>query len=319
MSILVVGSVAYDSVATPAGSVDRALGGSATYFSVAASFFTPVWLVACVGRDFRPEDRYFLESRGIDLEGLQTFEGETFSWKGRYGSNLDEAETLETRLNVFADFRPELPQRFRAAEYVFLANIDPALQRSVLSQVRRPRLVAADTMNYWIERRFEEILQTLRQVHILIINETEARELSRELSLIKAAEKIMQWGPRGIVIKRGGAGALLFTRGKTELEVFGLPAFPLEQVVDPTGAGDTFAGGFMGYLAGVGRIDEPTLRQAVVFGSVMASFNVESFSLDRLRTLTFPEITERFRRFHRLSYFESLPETLSEAGRMDLP
>lgn len=308
MSILVVGSVAYDSVSTPAGEVEEALGGSATYFSVAASFFTPVWLVACVGRDFRPQDRYFLESRGVDLAGLQTLDGETFRWKGRYGWNLDEAETLATHLNVFADFNPELPNRYRSAEFVFLANIDPVLQRRVLAQVRAPRLVAADTMNYWIEGSFNELLETLRLVQVLIINEAEARQLSQEVSLVRAARKIMGWGPRAVVIKRGGAGVLVFSTHRGELDVFGLPAFPLEEVVDPTGAGDTFAGGFMGFLAGVGRTDPMALRQAAVLGSVMASFNVESFSLDRLRTLTFPEVTERFKQFERLAFFEPLPD-----------
>ncbi|GAB4239897.1 MAG: PfkB family carbohydrate kinase [Acidobacteriota bacterium] len=314
MSILVVGSVAYDSVATPAGKVEEALGGSATYFSVAASFFTPVWLVACVGRDFRPQDRYFLESRGIDLAGLQTLEGETFRWKGRYGENLDEAETLATHLNVFAEFKPELPSRYRSAEFVFLANIDPVLQRRVLAQVRAPRLVAADTMNYWIEGSFSELLETLRLVHVLVINEGEARQLSQEKSLVRAARKIMGWGPRAVVIKRGGAGVLVFSGGRGELDVFGLPAFPLDKVVDPTGAGDTFAGGFMGFLAGTGRTDPMALRQAAVFGSVMASFNVESFSLERLRTLTFPEVTERYKQFERLAFFEPLPDLAGRQG-----
>jgi len=304
MGLLVVGSVAYDGVETPAGKVEDALGGSATYFSVSASFFTQVCLVACVGRDFRAEDRNLLEKRNVDLSGLEYLEGRTFRWKGTYGTDLNEAKTLETHLNVFADFRPRLPERFRASEFVFLANIDPALQRDVVSQVRAPRMVACDTMNYWIEGHFDSLIETLKQVDVLVINDKEARQLARESSLVTAARKIMRWGPRTLVVKRGEFGVAKFSTDSSDLKVFAVPAYPVENVVDPTGAGDTFAGGFMGYLAGTGRTDEEALRQAVVFGSVMASFNVEKFSLQRLVELTFTEVQLRYREFQELCRFQ---------------
>jgi sugar/nucleoside kinase (ribokinase family) len=304
MAVLVVGSVAYDSVETPYGSVEDALGGSATYFSVSASFFTPVLLVACVGKDFRAEDRNLLETRNVDLDGLEYLDGETFRWKGNYTRDLNEATTLATHLNVFAGFRPKIPERFRSADFVFLGNIDPTLQREVLAQVRAPKLVACDTMNYWIEGSLESLIETLRHVDILVINDQETRLLAGEASLVKAARRIMDWGPRTVVVKRGEYGVVKFSRVGHELQAFGIPAYPVEDVADPTGAGDTFAGGFMGYLAGTGRTDEATLRQAVVFGSVMASFNVEKFSLGRLRELTFTEVQLRFREFQELTRFE---------------
>ncbi|UCF39084.1 MAG: sugar kinase [Acidobacteriota bacterium] len=305
MSIVVVGSVAYDSVETPFGKVEDALGGSATYFSISASFFTPVRLVACVGKDFRGEDRFLLESRNVDLEGLEYMDGETFRWKGDYNKDLNEANTLETHLNVFANFQPKLPGKYRESDFVFLGNIDPTLQRQVLSQVKAPRLVACDTMNFWIEGQFNSLMETLKQVDILIINDAETRQLARESNLLKAARKVLGWGPSTLVVKRGEYGVFKFRLGKKgELLSFGLPAFPVEGVMDPTGAGDTFAGGFMGYLAGSGKTDETTLRQAIVFGSVMASFNVEKFSLGRLKELTYPEITRRFEEFKQLTDFE---------------
>ncbi len=310
MALLVVGSVAYDSVQTPAGKVEEALGGSATYFSLSAGFFTQVRLVACVGEDFRAQDRFLLERHGVDLEGLEVRPGRTFRWKGEYGWDLNTARTLETQLNVFADFQPRIPERYRASEFVFLGNIDPGLQRQVLAQVYRPRLVACDTMNYWIEGHFSSLLETLRQVDLLIVNDAEARCLANETSLIRAARRIMEWGPTGVVVKRGEYGALLFRRdqegGPGGLRIFGIPAYPLEEVVDPTGAGDTFAGGFMGYLAGSGRTDEAALRQAVVFGSVMASFNVEKFSVVRLTELTFTEVKMRYRDLQALTAFEGV-------------
>ncbi len=304
MALLVVGSVAYDSVETPAGKVDEALGGSATYFSISASFFAPVYLVACVGRDFRAEDRFLLESHNVDLEGLESLDGLTFRWKGNYLRDLNEAETLETQLNVFASFKPQIPQRFRGADFVFLGNIDPTLQRQVLSQVTAPRLVSCDTMNFWIQGQFEALVETLRHVDVLIINDAETRMLAGEASLLRATRKIMDWGPKTVVIKRGEFGVLMVYRDGSELKTFGVPAYPVESVVDPTGAGDTFAGGFMGYLAGSGRTDAAALRQAVVFGSVMASYNVESFSMNRLKELTFTEVQLRFREFQELTDFE---------------
>ena len=304
MALLVVGSVAYDSVETPAGKVEEALGGSATYFSISASFFSPVYLVACVGRDFRAEDRYLLEAHNVDLEGLESLDGQTFRWKGNYLRDLNEAETLETHLNVFANFRPQIPQRFRGVDFVFLGNIDPTLQRQVLSQVSAPRLVACDTMNFWIQGQFESLVETLRHVDVLIINDTETRMLAKEPSLLRATKKIMSWGPRTVVIKRGEFGVLMVYREGADLKTFGVPAYPVETVIDPTGAGDTFAGGFMGYLAGSGKTDPVALRQAVVFGSVMASFNVEDFSMERLKQLTFTEVQMRFREFRELTCFE---------------
>ena len=309
--ILVVGSVAYDAVRTPRGTAQGVLGGSATYFSVAASFFTRVSLVACVGHDFRKEDLLFLESRGIDLAGLEHHSGETFRWSGEYGRDMNTAKTLETHLNVFADFRPTIPEPYQQHDFIFLGNIDPTLQRSVLTQVKRPRLVACDTMNFWIDGSFESLVETLKGVDVLIINDAEARQLSAEGSLPGAARKILNWGPHTLVVKLGEYGAALYHRDEEGLSVFGIPAYPLEEVHDPTGAGDSFAGGFMGYLAGTGKSDRKAMRQAVVFGAVMASFNVEKFSLDRLRSLTFTEVILRYQEFEQLTRFERFsPDSL---------
>lgn len=306
-SILVVGSVAYDSVQTPFGQVEEVLGGSATYFSVAASFFTQVCLVACVGKDFRAEDARLFEQRGIDIEGLEYMPGKTFRWRGEYGYDLNEARTLETQLNVFADFRPQLPERYRDLQYIFLGNIDPLLQRQVLWQVKRPRLAACDTMNYWINGHFESLLETLKYADILVVNDSETRQLAREANLVKAARKILSLGPKTLVVKRGEYGVLMFQGdSRSPLSVFAAPAYPLENVFDPTGAGDSFAGGFMGYLAGVGRSDPSSIRQAIIFGSVMASFNVEKFSLDRLQELTFTEIELRYSEFKEMTRFEDI-------------
>jgi sugar/nucleoside kinase (ribokinase family) len=302
MSLLVVGTVALDSVKTPFGEAKEVLGGSATYFATAASYFTRVRLVAVVGRDFPEEHRRFLETREIDLAGLQTLEGETFRWRGEYGFQLNEARTLETRLNVLERFLPVLPGSYRGSEMIFLGNIDPVLQQEVLSQVEKPRLVACDTMNFWIEGKRDELQRTLKQVDIVIINDGEAREFAGEANLIKAAKAILAQGPKTLIIKRGEYGVLMFN-GKT---VFAAPAYPLEAVFDPTGAGDSFAGGFMGHLTQSGDLSEAGIRRAVIFGSVMASFNVESFSLDRLRRLTRREIDDRYREFGRLTAFEDL-------------
>jgi len=309
MALLVVGSVAYDSVETPFGKVDQALGGSATYFSLSASFFTPVRLVACVGKDFKQEHRALLESRNVDLGGLQVLEGDTFRWSGAYGYDLNDARTLDTQLNVFSDFNPELPEDFRQSEYLFLGNIDPDLQRNVLAQVRAPKVVACDTMNYWIDGQFKSLLETLKGVDLLVINDAETRQLAQESNLVKAARKIMTWGPKTIVVKRGEYGVVKFgLNSKNELDVFGAPAYPLEDVFDPTGAGDTFAGGMMGYLAGTDRYDDQAIRQAIIFGSVMASFNVEKFSVDRLSELTFTEVELRYREFKQITHFDDVVE-----------
>jgi len=302
MSILVVGSVAFDTVRTPFGQAEEVLGGSATYFSAAASFFADVRLVAVVGEDFPEHHLAFLRSRKVDLRGLQRVPGRTFRWVGEYGFDLNQARTLDTQLNVFADFAPKIPEEYRDSDVVFLANIDPDLQREVLRQVRRPALIAADTMNYWIANKADSLRQTLGLVDTLLINDAETRQLAGEANLVQAAQKILTWGPRSLVIKRGEYGALMINNG----DWFAAPALPLEAVRDPTGAGDCFAGGFVGYLANTMNFEDASVRKAMIMGSVMASFNVEAFSLDRLRTLTYDEIEARYRAFKRLAQFEDL-------------
>jgi sugar/nucleoside kinase (ribokinase family) len=302
MSILVVGSVAFDTISTPFGRAEEVLGGSAIHFAAAASFFADVRLVAVVGEDFPQDLLAFLRDRSVDLCGLQRVSGKTFRWAGEYGHNLNEAHTLDTQLNVFADFVPTIPEEYRDSEVVFLANIDPDLQRDVLAQVRRPRFVAADTMNFWITGKPESLRQTLRLVDTLLINDAETRQLANEANLVQAARRILQWGPRALVIKRGEFGALMINDGGW----FAAPALPLEVVRDPTGAGDSFAGGFVGYLARTMQFEDTSVRKAMIMGSVMASFNVEAFSLDRLRTLTYKEIETRYRMFKRLAHFEDL-------------
>jgi len=300
MSILVVGSVAFDSVKTPFGEAKEILGGSATYFSIAASFFSVVKLVAVVGADFADENLEVFRKHAIDTRGLQQVPGRTFRWSGEYGFALNEAKTLDTQLNVFESFRPEIPDTYRDSEYVFLGNIDPILQREVLSQVRKPKLVACDTMNYWIQSKLEELKKTLALVDILIINDAEARMLTGQSNLTKASKEIRSWGPKALVVKKGEYGVGLFMDGS----IFGAPAFPLEEVFDPTGAGDSFAGGFVGYLAKAGRFDDATIRKAVIYGSVMASFNVEDFSLNRLKNLSSAAIKQRYQEFKQLTHFE---------------
>jgi sugar/nucleoside kinase (ribokinase family) len=302
MSILVVGSVALDSVETPFGVREKVLGGSATYFATSASFFTDVNLVAVVGEDFPEEHTQFLAARNIDMTGLSRVPGNTFHWKGRYGYDLNEAETLETHLNVFESFRPVIPESYADAEYLILANIDPELQIEVLNQVRNPKVIACDTMNFWISSKPEALKKVISRVDFFIINEAEARQLSGESNLIRAAKAIQGMGVKNLIVKRGEYGVLMFN-GKS---VFAAPAYPLEEVFDPTGAGDTFAGGFMGYLANTGNLSEDGVRQGVVVGSVMASFNVEAFSLDRLKTLSYQEIEARYRSFKQMTHFESL-------------
>jgi sugar/nucleoside kinase (ribokinase family) len=297
--LLVVGSVALDSVKTPFGEAEEVLGGSATYFSYAASFLSPVQLVAVVGEDFPQAHLDLLKRRQVDLTGLQVAKGRTFRWAGEYGYDLNEAKTLDTQLNVFADFRPDLPESYRQPSFLFLANIDPDLQWEILHQVERPRLVAMDTMNFWINGKRQAVERILGEVDALIINDGEARQLTQEPNLVKAAEAVLAFGPQLVVIKRGEYGAVLFAHGN----FFFAPAFPLEAVVDPTGAGDSFAGGFMGALARDGGMDEAGLRRAVVYGSVMASFAVEDFSLRRLTRLRPEEIEERFRAFQEMVTF----------------
>jgi sugar/nucleoside kinase (ribokinase family) len=311
MSLLAVGSVALDSVETPFGHREEVLGGSASYFSVCASFFQAPRLVAVVGEDFPQEHVQFLRARGVDLTGLEKRPGRTFRWKGRYEFDLNTAHTLDTQLNVFADFQPSLPAPFRDSDYVFLGNIDPDLQRTVLDQVRAPRFVAADTMNYWIETRRDALLKTLKRLDLLFVNDAEARELADEVNVVRAARKILGMGPRAVVVKRGEYGSLFFS-GE---EVFAASAYPLQAVFDPTGAGDSFAGGFMGYLARSRREDLGTLRRAIVLGSVLASFTVEQFSLERLRTLTSEEIRARFAEARQLAHFDDLEVDVFDGPR----
>jgi sugar/nucleoside kinase (ribokinase family) len=301
VSLLVVGSVAFDAIESPYGKVERTLGGAATYFAVAASFFSPVRLVAIVGDDFTAEDEKIFHGRHIDTDGLERATGKTFFWAGRYSQNLNERITLATELNVFAEFKPRLPEKYRSSEYVFLANIAPDLQRGVLHQVKkRPRLAALDTMNYWIERTNAELRETLKHVDILMINDSETRELSNEHNLLRAAKHIFKMGPTTLVVKRGEYGAMMVDKRG----VFSVPAFPLEEPHDPTGAGDSFAGGFMGYLAGCRDKSDAALRRAMVYGSVLGSFAVEKFGLDRLRNLKRSEIHARARHFAKLTQFK---------------
>ena len=301
MSLLVVGSVAYDALESPYGKVERTLGGAATYFSVSASFFTHVNLVGIVGDDFDPKDEAILKKRSIDIEGLERKEGKCFFWAGRYSENLNERVTLVTDLNVFAEFKPRLPEKYRNSKFVFLANIAPDLQSDVLHQVKgTPKLVAMDTMNYWIERTNADLRETLRHVDILMINDSETRQLSSEHNLLRAAKHIFKMGPSTLVVKRGEHGAMLVDKNG----VFCVPAFPLEEPHDPTGAGDSFAGGFMGYLAGAGSTNDASLRRAMVYGSVLGSFTVERFGLERLLKLKKTEIHARARHFLKLTQFK---------------
>jgi sugar/nucleoside kinase (ribokinase family) len=300
--LLVVGSVALDTVKTPFGEVSEVLGGSATFFATAASYFTSVDLIAVVGEDFPAEHLDFLKSRGIDVAGLERRPGATFRWKGEYTHQLNEAHTLDTKLNVFETFRPQIPDAYRSPDLLFLGNIDPELQLDVLQKLSRPPLVACDTMNFWINGKRDALWRVLEQVDILIINDGEARALGEDSNLVKVAKKVLARGPKHLIIKRGEYGVLMFN----EKQVFGAPAFPLEDVRDPTGAGDTFAGGFLGYLTATGNRSLEAFKQAIIFGSVMASFTVEAFSLDRLRILDYKEVQERFRAFKRLTHFEDI-------------
>jgi sugar/nucleoside kinase (ribokinase family) len=304
MSLVVVGSVAYDGVETPHGKVDRMLGGAATYISLTAAYFTPVKLVAVVGDDFAAEDTELLSSRNIDLAGLKRVAGgKTFFWAGEYSADMNDRTTLRTDLNVFADFDPKLPEPYRADPYLLLGNIQPALQRGVLSQMTNLKLAGGDTMNYWIRDFREELLATIAHWDFLLINDTEAQMLSGWRNLRRAAAAIQAMGPRTLVIKRGEYGAVLFHGG----DHFIAPGYLLEEVFDPTGAGDSFAGGFIGYLAGQGvaakDADVAELRRAVIYGSVMGSFCCEKFGVDRFRSLTRDEIDARFREFQSCTQF----------------
>jgi sugar/nucleoside kinase (ribokinase family) len=300
-NILVVGSVALDTVKTPFGEVKEALGGSATYAAFSASFFAPVHMVAVVGEDFPEEHINLLRDRGIHTEGMQVTPGRTFRWSGSYEYDLNEANTLSTELNVFETFRPAIPPMYKKSDLVFLANIDPDLQSSVLEQMEKPRLVALDTMNLWINKKPDSLKKVIKKVDFLFINDAEARLFANTPSLVRAGRLLQSWGPKYVIIKKGEHGALMFG----DNSFFAAPAFPLEEVYDPTGAGDTFAGGFFGYLARQeGEMSEAILRRAVVYGTVMASFTVEKFSLERLKTLTNEQIEARVRMLKELSHFD---------------
>jgi sugar/nucleoside kinase (ribokinase family) len=304
MSLLVVGSVAFDAVETPFGKCEKMLGGSASHFSISASFFTDVNIVGVVGGDFTDEEQQVFDSHGVGTKDLERIpDGKTFRWAGRYDYDLNVAHTLETQLNVFADFKPKLSEESKRSRLLFLGNIQPDLQREVREQMPGAELVALDTMNLWIENTRDSLLRTIKGVNVVIINDAEARQLTGIPNLVKAAREILSWGPRALIVKRGEYGAALFSADS----YFAIPAYPLESVFDPTGAGDTFAGGFMGYLSSQPTLDEDAMRRAMIFGSVMASFNVEEFGTSRIRRLTHAEINERFHAFKRMTHFDEVP------------
>lgn len=301
--IVVVGSVALDSVRTPYGESGEALGGSASYFSLSACHFAPVRMVAVVGEDFPAEHRESFRSRGVDLSGLETAPGRTFRWRGEYEVDLGHAHTLETQLNVFSDFHPRLDERHRACPFVFLANIDPELQLEVLGQMRRPRLTVSDTMNYWIARKPDRVLEVLRRVDVALLNEEEAKSLAGETQLVRAADRLLDQGASAVIVKKGENGALYRSRE----ERFITPAFPVEPLTDPTGAGDSFAGGFLGWLARCGREDGHALRQALACGTAMASLAIEDFSPRRLLEADRDEIARRVGLLHSMVSFDLEP------------
>jgi sugar/nucleoside kinase (ribokinase family) len=300
--VLIVGSVALDNVKTPFGEVEDALGGAAVYSSIAATYFAPVRLVGVVGDDFPEKHIQFLASRRVDLAGMQKVPGKTFRWSGYYEFDLNQAHTLDTKLNVFQHFRPTIPQQYRDSKYVFLANIDPDLQLQVLDQIESPKLAVCDTMNFWIESKRDSLLEVLKRVNIAFLNDAEARQLCGSHSIIKAARQILDMGPSVVIIKKGEHGALMVS----ESGYFSAPSYPLEEVRDPTGAGDSFAGGFIGYVASTDDISESNLRKAIVFGSTLASFNCEDFSLRRLSSLTTKDIAARYCEFQQIAHFEAL-------------
>jgi sugar/nucleoside kinase (ribokinase family) len=301
--VLIVGSVALDTVETPSGVVERALGGAATYSSVAASFFAPVRVVGVVGKDFPPEHLEFLKERKIDISGIQIADGKTFHWKGSYEGDMNQANTIDTELNVFSSFKPQLPESYKYSDFVFLANIDPELQLDVLKQVENPKLTACDTMNFWITGKRDSLLEVLKRVDVCFINDAEARQLTGKQNISIAAEEIKKIGPKYVIIKRGEHGALMYCGDN---ECFAAASYPLLEVVDPTGAGDSFAGGFMGYIAKTGEFNAENIRKAVIYGSTLASFNVQDFSLNRFRTLAKEQIADRYQSFKKLMFFEHL-------------
>lgn len=288
--ILVVGSVAYDTITTPTGKVDRALGGSANYFSLSASLYSRVRIVGVIGDDYESTDIKILQDRNIDLKGLQKVPGSTFHWEGKYEKDMNEAITIDTKLNVFENFNPELPKEYRNSKYVFLANIDPELQHRVLDQVDNPTLVGVDTMNFWIKSKLDSLKKLLKRVDVLLVNEGEVRALSNTWNTVSAIKELTEWGPRAVVMKRGEYGFMMYSEGK----YFILPAFPVERVIDPTGAGDTFAGGFFGYLSKLNSDwNREDIKQACVHGCLMASFTVQDFSIKALQNVTWSEVEAR--------------------------
>ena len=300
MSVLVVGSIAFDTVETPYGNADDSLGGSALYFSAAASLFCPVNVVGVVGSDFDASKISFLKKRGVNLDGLYVESGSTFRWGGRYHKDLNKRDTLFTYLNVFESFQPKIPAQYRDADYVFLANIDPTLQLQVLEQIKKPKLVVLDTMNFWISGKRPMLDEVVKRCDILILNDEEARELSDEQNLITAIKKVSSIGkPKTLIVKKGEHGAVLYHKGA----FFFVPAYPLDRVIDPTGAGDSFAGGFLGYISKTGNMRLGTLKKALVYGSAIASFNVEDFSFNKLKALTSEELDKRFNEFKALTRF----------------
>jgi sugar/nucleoside kinase (ribokinase family) len=301
MSVLVVGTVAFDSIETPFGSAERILGGSASYFALGASFFAGVRVVGVVGKDFPQDYLDLFSERDIDIAGIKQESGDTFHWRGRYHEDINQRDTIELHLNVLAGFEPQLPDHYRDAEYVFLGNIDPRMQMEVLNQIRRLKLVACDTMDHWIRESQEELKKVLKRIEMLVINDSEARLLSGYDNIVKAARAILRMGPKMVLIKRGEYGVLQFS----DSSVFATPAYPLEEVFDPTGAGDSFAGGLMGHLARTGDRSDGGLRRAIVYGSVVASFTVEDFGVKRLTTVKLPQIEERYQRFVQLTDFHT--------------
>jgi sugar/nucleoside kinase (ribokinase family) len=301
MSVLVVGTVAFDSIETPFGSAERILGGSASYFALAASFFTPVRIVGVIGEDFPVEHLELFKRRNIDTDGIKREKGDTFHWRGRYHEDINLRDTLELHLNVLSGFVPRLPERYRDAEYVFLGNIDPLMQLEVLNQIHHMKLVVCDTMDHWIRESAANLQKVLKRIEMLVINDSEARLLSGQTNVVRAARDILKMGPKVVLIKRGEYGVLQFS----DSQVFATPAYPLEEVFDPTGAGDSFAGGFLGQLARSGDASQRGIRRAIVYGSVVASFTVEDFGVKRLTTASLPDIEERFERFVELTDFHT--------------
>jgi sugar/nucleoside kinase (ribokinase family) len=301
MSVLVVGTVAFDSIETPLGSVERVLGGSASYFALGASYFAPVRIVGVIGQDFPQDYLDLFAQRGVDLDGLKREPGDTFHWRGRYHEDINLRDTIELHLNVLAGFEPQLPENYRDAEYVFLGNIDPVMQLEVLRQIRHMKLVVCDTMDHWIRESVADLKKVLQRIEMLVVNDSEARLLSGYNNIVQAARAILRMGPKMVLIKRGEYGVLQFSNST----IFATPAYPLEEVFDPTGAGDSFAGGFMGQLARSGDLSQGGLRRAIVYGSVVASFTVEDFGVKRLAGLSLPQIEERYQQFAQLTDFHS--------------